>query len=82
MSGVLGAGIAWGDLGSVIVWGLFAGVGLAIVFSLAIRGFVQQATARREGRSGEATANLALGIGCAVLSSAAVIFALANMLHR
>lgn len=72
----------WHDLGEVVMYGLGAGVGLAIAFGLAMRGLILGSTAQREGRGGAAAANLAMGVVFAVLCVGAVVFALASMIHR
>lgn len=72
----------WRDLGEVVLYGLGAGVGLAIAFGLAMRGFILGSTAQREGRGSVAAANLTMGVVFAVVCVAAVVFALASMVHR
>lgn len=76
------AAVVWSDIGAVVAWGLGAGVGLTIIFSLAIRGFTLGEAARREGNSASATLHLAVGMLCGVLCVLAVAVALASMLHR
>lgn len=72
----------WHDLGEVVLYGLGAGVGIAIAFGLAMRGFILGSTAQREGRGGAAAANLTMGVVFAVLCVGSVVFALVSMLHR
>lgn len=72
----------WRDLGEVVLWGLGAGVGLAIAFGLSMRGFILGSAAQREGRGGVAAANLTMGIVFGVVCVGAVVFALASMVHR
>jgi hypothetical protein len=46
-----------------VVWvSLLAGVGITVVFSLVVLGGARSATARRDGRGGEAVAYAALGL--------------------
>ena len=72
----------WRDMLEVVLFGLGAGVGLAIAYGLAMRGMILGSTAQREGRGGGAAANYAVGALFAVICVSAVAFALASMLHR
>lgn len=72
----------WHDLGEVVLYGLGAGVGLAIAFGLTMRGFILGTQAQRDGRGAAAAANLTLGVVFGVVCVASIIFALASMLHR
>lgn len=75
-------GAIWTDLGEVVLWGLFAGVGLPIAFALAMRGLILGSHARREGHGGAATAQFALGAVFSVVCIAAILFGLVSMLDR
>ncbi|MDQ8046968.1 MAG: hypothetical protein REI11_20350, partial [Patulibacter sp.] len=70
------------NIGEVVLVGSLAGVGIAIAFSLMIRGFLVAGTARREGRSGVWAANAAMGAIFAVVCVAAVVGAIAVMLQH
>lgn len=72
----------WRDLGEVVLFGMGAGVGLAIAFGLAMRGLILGSTAHREGNGVSAVGHYAIGVVFAVVCVAAVAFALASMLHR
>lgn len=72
----------WADLLAVILWGVGAGVGLTIAFSLAMRGLILGGIARRDGRGGVAALHLTKFVVFSVVCVAAVGFALASMLHR
>lgn len=72
----------WADLFEVILWGVGAGVGLTIAFSLAMRGLILGEIAKREGRGGAAALHLTKFVVFSVVCVAAVGFALASMLHR
>ncbi len=72
----------WSDLLSVVIYGLCAGVGLAIVFSIAIRGVVSASIARRDGRSGAALAWGGVGVVGVAACLATVGLGLVTMLHR
>lgn len=72
----------WSDLLSVVIYGLCAGIGLAIIFSVAIRGVVSAAVARREGRGGAALAWGGVGVVGVVACLATVALGLVTMLHR
>lgn len=74
------AEIAWGDLLEVVVVGGIAGVGLAIAFSLLVRGVIQAGAARREGRSAAVFPNLVLAGAAGLVCAAAVAFAVYEML--
>ncbi len=72
----------WRDMLEVVLFGLGAGVGLAIAYGLAMRGMILGSAAQREGRGGAAAANFAMGGVFAVVCVGAVAFALLSMLHR
>jgi hypothetical protein len=72
----------WSDLLSVVLYGLGAGVGLAIVFSIAIRGLVTASTARRAGNASAALLWGGVGVAGVVVCLAAVVVGLLTMLHR
>lgn len=72
----------WRDMLEVILWGLGAGVGLAIAYGLAMRGLILGSAAQRDGRGGAAAINYAIGGLFAVVCVGAVAFALLSMLHR
>jgi len=61
---------------------LLAGVGVAVVFSLAVYGAVRSSEMRRAGRGGAATAYAALAAGGLILSAAAVVFGLILVAHK
>lgn len=70
------------DLLSVVLYGLCAGLGIAIIFSIAIRGVVTASVARREGRSGAALVWGGIGIVGVLACVATVGLGLVTMLHR
>lgn len=72
----------WSDLLSVVLYGLGAGVGIAIIFSVAIRGLVSAAGARRDGRGGAALVWGGVGIVGVVACLGAVALGLVTMLAR
>ncbi len=73
----------WTNLFEVIAWGLVAGVGLPIIFGLAMRGLIVGSAAQREGgRGAYASAQLALGAFFSIVCVGAVVLALFSMLHR
>lgn len=72
----------WSDLLEVIFFGLVAGIGVPIAFALAMRGLVLGEHAQREGRSGAATVQFALGAVFSAVCIAAIGFALVSMFHR
>jgi hypothetical protein len=84
---VLAAGSAtiasvWGDLLSVVLYGVTAGVGVAIMFSFAIRGVVLAAAARRASQRWRTLWWGAVGVAGIAVSVAAIGVGLATMLHR
>lgn len=72
----------WSDLLSVVLYGLCAGLGLAIIFSVAIRGVVSASVAQREGRGGAALAWGTVGVVGVLACLATVGLGLVTMLHR
>ena len=72
----------WSDLLQVVLWGAGAGIGLAVIYGLAMRGLIIGSVARREGRSVAGAAHTAMGLFFSVLCVVAVVAALATMLHR
>jgi len=83
---VLGAAAAdrsvWNDLLAVIFYGLVAGLGIAVMFSIAIRGLVTAAAARRAGQSRPALLWGGVGIVGVLTCLAAVGLGLVTMLSR
>lgn len=71
-----------GALAKVAYASLLAGVGIAIVFSLAIYGATRSSDMRRAQRPGAATAYAALAITGGALSSAIVIYGLYLVAHK
>lgn len=66
-----------------VVWmGLLAGVGLTVIFSLAVAAVVRAGTARRDGRTGAAAAHSALAVVAGICCVVAVALALVTMLHK
>ena len=72
----------WSDLLSVILYGLVAGVGIAIIFSIALRGLISSSVARREGHGAAALVWGGIGIVGVVACIAAVGIGLVTMLNR
>lgn len=72
----------WSDLLSVVLYGLVAGVGIAVIFSVAIRGLAMAGVARRAGATGRAVAWSAVGVVGVLASLGAVVLALLTMLQR
>ncbi|MFT4035072.1 MAG: hypothetical protein QM679_05820 [Patulibacter sp.] len=72
----------WSDVMSVIGYGLVAGIGIAVLFSLALRGLIDAATARRAGQRGAALVWGGVGVLGAALCLAVVALGLVTMLHR
>ncbi|MBO9531911.1 MAG: hypothetical protein J7513_02940 [Solirubrobacteraceae bacterium] len=72
----------WSDLLSVVGYGLLAGVGLSLLFSVAIRGLVTGAGARREGRTGAAVAWSTVGVVAVAGCLCTVVLGVVTMLHR
>jgi hypothetical protein len=71
------------NIGEVILFGAIAGIGIAVAFSLMVRGFLMADAARRDSRGNVAVvANTAMGVIFAAVCVAAVVFALVVMLHR
>jgi hypothetical protein len=77
-----GDSTVWNDLLSVVLYGVVAGVGIAILFSLALRGMLTASIARRAGSRGAALAWGALGMVAVAGCIGAVLFGLATMLDR
>lgn len=61
---------------------LAAGVGVAIVFSIAIFGATRSSDMRRSGRSGAATAYAALGVVGLILAAGIVVYGLILVAHK
>lgn len=73
----------WEDLLSVIIYGTGAGVGVALLFAVAIRGLATSAAARRDGQSGLRVVGwAAIGVLGVVLCLAATGIGVVTMLHR
>lgn len=73
----------WENLLSVVLYGTGAGVGVAVLFALAIRGLATSAAARREGQGGlRVGAWGAIGVISLVLCIAATVVGVVTMLHR
>ena len=64
--------VEWADLGKVVAASLIAGVGVTLVFSLAIHGAVRFVDSRRDGRPLEAVAYGTM-MGVALLVSAGAL---------
>jgi hypothetical protein len=83
---VLGASGAdssvWSDLLSVVIFGLGAGVGIAIIFSVAIRGLITSGVARRDGQRGAARVWGGIGIVGVAVCLGAIVLGIATMLSR
>lgn len=87
MSTVLGVASAsdtsvWSDLLSVVLYGLVAGIGIAVIFSVALRGLVTASVARRGGRGGAALVWGGVGLIGVVACLGAVALGLVTMLDR
>ncbi|MEH3054973.1 MAG: hypothetical protein PGN13_13385 [Patulibacter minatonensis] len=72
----------WSDLGSVVVYGLIAGIGIAVLFSVALRGLILASTARREGNGGAALVWGGVGFVGVLACVAVVGLGIVTMLHR
>ncbi|MFL5843676.1 MAG: hypothetical protein ACJ762_03215 [Solirubrobacteraceae bacterium] len=64
--------IDWGALGKVILYSVVAGIGVPLIYSLAVLGAARSTEAQRDRRSGTATAYALL----ALLGGAACLFAI------
>jgi hypothetical protein len=71
-----------GALVKMLYASLAAGVGVAVVFSLAILGATRSSDLRREGRDGAATAFAALAAVGLVLAVAIVVYGLVLVVHK
>jgi hypothetical protein len=72
----LPAAIDVGALAKMLYSSVAAGVGVAVVFSIAILGATRSSDMRRSGRSGAATAYAALAAVGLVLAAAIVVYGL------
>jgi uncharacterized membrane protein len=79
---MIAALIDTGALAKVAYASLLAGIGIAIVFSLAIYGATRSSDMRREERRGVASAYVALAIAGGVLSTAIVGYGLYLVAHK
>jgi hypothetical protein len=82
MSVIAEAIVDWGTLGKVLVASLAAGVGMSVVFSLAIVGAARFADKRRDGRSLEATGYVVLLAVSLVVVAAAVVLGIVVMAKK
>ena len=74
MSSLAAAIVDWKTLGKVALWSLGTGLGVTLVFSLAIVGAARFADMRRDGRALEAGAyGVLLALSLAVVGAAVVI---------
>ena len=74
MSTLASSIVDWKTLGKVILWSFATGVGITVVFSLAILGASRFADMRRDGRAIEATGYAVLmAVALAVVAAAVVV---------
>ncbi len=74
--------LATAPLVKLILASLAGGIGVALVFSLAILGVTRSADLRREHRSGTAAAFGALGIAGLILSVAIIVLGIVLVAHK
>jgi cytochrome c biogenesis protein CcdA len=82
MSAVLATVVDSKALLETVVASLLAGVGVTIVFSLAILGAALFGDARRDGRSGAATAAAGLTMVALAASAAVIVFGIVVMTSK
>jgi cytosine/adenosine deaminase-related metal-dependent hydrolase len=82
MSVLAAAIVDWKTLGKVALWSLGTGVGLALVFSLAIVGAARFADMRRDGRSIEAGGYAVLLVVSLAAVTAAVVLGIIVMAKK
>jgi hypothetical protein len=73
---VTAALIDTGALLKMVYWSLLAGVGVAVIFSIAVLGASRSSDMRRANRSGAATGYAAVAIVALVLAAAIVVYGL------
>ena len=76
------AAVSAGELVEVVWVSLLAGIGVTLTFSLVVLGGARYATARREGRGGEAAAYGGLAAVALVVFIAGVVFGVNIMLAK
>jgi hypothetical protein len=76
------AAVSPGELVEVIWVSLVAGIGVTLTFSLVVLGGTRYATARREGRGGEALADGGLAAAALVVFVAGVVFGVNIMVSK
>ena len=76
------AAVSAGELVEVVWVSLVAGIGITLTFSLVVLGGARYATARREGRGGEAAVYGGLAVLALVVFVAGVVFGVNIMLSK
>jgi Na+/H+-dicarboxylate symporter len=76
------ASIDVGALLKMFYASLIAGVGVAIVFSIAILGATRSSDMRRSGRSGPATAFAVLGVAGLLVAVGIVVYGVVLVAHK
>jgi hypothetical protein len=76
------AAVSAGELVEVMWVSLVAGIGVTLTFSLVVLGGTRYATARREGRGGEALAYGGLAAAALVVFVAGVVFGVNIMVSK
>jgi hypothetical protein len=76
------AAVSAGELVEVVWVSLVAGIGVTLTFSLVVLGGARYATARREGRGGEAAVYGGLAVLALVVFVAGVVFGVNIMLSK
>jgi hypothetical protein len=76
------AAVSAGELVEVVWVSLLAGIGVTLTFSLVVLGGARYATARREGRGGEALAYGGLATIAFIVFVAGVVFGVNIMLSK
>ena len=74
--------LAAAPLLKMLYFSVLAGVGVSVIFSLAVFGLTRSSDMRRAGRATASTAYAALGVVALVLSAAAVVYGLILVAHK
>ncbi len=79
---IVASAIDFGALLKVLYSSLLAGVGISVIFSVAILGLTRSSDMRRNQRSTAATAYAALAVFGLVLSTGIVVYGLVLVAHK